>query len=58
MGIRLIEHNIFPAILWPDQFKKNDKQLEKTLLFVHTDFRYNSDDISEITHQIKEFVNE
>jgi len=48
----LIQNNIYPAILWPDQTEEQDRLLEHTLLFIHTDFRYDAKDISEITKTI------
>jgi len=48
----LIENKIYPAILWPDQTEERDRLLENTLLFIHTDFRYDAKDISEITKTI------
>lgn len=51
----LVQRNIFPAILWPDQKTERDKILQDTLLFIHTDFRYNGEDIKVITHTIKTF---
>lgn len=48
----LIQHNLFPAILWPDQLEERDRMLEETLLYIHTDFRYDAKDISEITKMI------
>jgi len=48
----LIQNNLFPAILWPDQTEERDRLLAETLLFIHTDFRYDAKEISEITKMI------
>lgn len=51
----LIKHSIFPTVLWPEQSLDQDKTLENTLLFLHVDFRYNTEDIAVITQTIKSF---
>lgn len=51
----LIDKNIYPAILWPDQKNEIDKTFENRVLFVHADFRYNKDDIRFIINQINNF---
>jgi hypothetical protein len=51
----LIENNVYPAILWPDQKGEKDRLLEATILFIHTDFRYDAEDISEIIKKITSY---
>lgn len=53
----LISKQIYPMVLWPNQIYENDILLEKTILFVHIDFRYSSDDILHITNTINYFYN-
>ena len=51
----LIQNQVFPAVLWPDQNVALDRHLEDTLLFIHVDFRYTPEDISEITTMITRY---
>ena len=51
----LISKNIFPAILWPDQTNRRDKQIEKRILFLHVDYRYDGRDIKYITDTVNLF---
>lgn len=51
----LIEHNIFPIVLWPNQFSDANKQFEETILFIHVDFRYNREDITLIVNKINQY---
>ena len=51
----LVQHNIYPAILWPRQFNHKDIDLQDRFLFVHCDFRYNDDDVDYITQTINNF---
>lgn len=53
----LISKQIYPMVLWPNQFKQNDMLLEKSLLFIHTDFRHTPKDIVFITDIINCFYN-
>ena len=53
----LILNNIFPAVLWPNQMKERDKEIENRTLFLHLDYRYDSKDIKVITNTIKDFFN-
>jgi len=53
----LISKQIYPMVLWPNQIYENDILLEKTILFIHIDFRYSSDDILHITNTINHFYN-
>lgn len=53
----LILNKIFPAVLWPNQLKDRDKQTENLMLFLHVDYRYDSQDIKVITNKIKDFLN-
>lgn len=52
----LIEHKIYPMVLWPSQIQDKDKNVEDHLLFVHIDFRYSSEDIQYIATIINEFT--
>ncbi|MNR99658.1 hypothetical protein D3C72_308970 [compost metagenome] len=51
----LIEKNIFPAILWPDQIYQRDKEIEDKILFLHVDYRYTTEDVKIIITTLKEF---
>jgi hypothetical protein len=51
----LIQKNIFPAILWPDQIKLRDREIENKILFLHIDYRYSTKDIKIITNSVKDF---
>lgn len=51
----LILQKIYPMVLWPHQLNTNDIEIENTLLFVHIDFRYSSDDINYIIDSINQF---
>jgi hypothetical protein len=53
----LIEKNIFPAILWPDQINQRDKEIEDKILFLHVDYRYSTKDIIIIITTLKAFFN-
>ena len=53
----LILNKIFPAVLWPNQLKDRDKETEHRILFIHLDYRYDSQDIKVITNTIKDFLN-
>ena len=52
----LIQRNIYPAILWPGQSDKNDIDFQSRILFVHTDFRYNGDDMRFIASTLNAFL--
>lgn len=51
----LIEKNIFPAILWPNQVFSKDIESSKKMLFVHMDYRYSELDIKYITSVINQY---
>lgn len=51
----LINENIFPAILWPNQKTDLDIDVENTIVFIHTDYRYTKKDIKYITDKINTF---
>jgi hypothetical protein len=51
----LILSKIFPAVLWPNQLKDRDKEIENLMLFLHLDYRYDLHDIKMITNTIKDF---
>lgn len=54
----LIENNVFPAVLWPNQISDLDKEVESRILFVHMDYRYSENEITEIVKIInKYFIN-
>lgn len=50
----LIKNNIYPAILWdvPNVFHNEARMLSKTLLSVHCDGRYSSDEIEVLIRKI------
>jgi len=52
----MIENMIYPAVLWPNQILPVDIKLEKTILFIHCDFRYNENDIEFIALTINNFI--
>lgn len=52
----LIENNIYPAVLWPNQVTTENKLLEQKMLFIHVDFRYTETDINFIIDKINNFV--
>lgn len=52
----LINHKVFPFVLWPNQVNSEDIELSEKLLFIHVDFRYNKTDMDYIAQVIKEFV--
>ncbi|HET8804712.1 MAG TPA: hypothetical protein VFM72_09050 [Aequorivita sp.] len=54
----LISKNIYPAILWPNQFQKRDIEIEKRSMFLHIDYRYNSEDILYITTVLNQYFHE
>lgn len=51
----LINNNIYPAILWPNQKTVLNKEIEKQILFIHIDFRYLEEDIIHITNKINSY---
>ncbi|MAB56253.1 MAG: hypothetical protein CL524_01755 [Aequorivita sp.] len=51
----LIDHNIFPIVLWPNQFLDANKHFEETILFIHVDFRYDQEDITTIITTINKY---
>lgn len=57
LKIYLVSKQIYPMILWPNQIYQNDILLEMTILFIHIDFRYSSEDILYITNTINYFYN-
>ena len=52
----LIEKNVYPAILWPNQHSDVDTALEDRILFVHVDFRYTENDLDFIIGSINKFI--
>ncbi len=44
----LVQAKIYPAILWPEQRHKESIKNADQMLFVHVDYRYNTDDIDYI----------
>ncbi len=53
----LINRKIYPAILWPEQQRDLDLNLEKTTLFLHTDYRYTPNDMIFVCETLKDFFN-
>lgn len=53
----LIEEKIYPAILWPNQKTRFDKEYENTILYIHVDYRHTLKDIEYITDKINLFAN-
>ncbi|HMR18257.1 MAG TPA: hypothetical protein PKA53_03060 [Sphingobacterium sp.] len=51
----LIEHNIYPVVLWPNQIHQEDITIENSLLFIHIDFRYSAEDIQFIADIINQY---
>lgn len=51
----LIKNNIYPMVLWPNQFKNEDIDIQNKLLFVHVDYRHNKEDIRYIANIINGF---
>ncbi|MBW8362826.1 MAG: hypothetical protein K0M56_11660 [Kaistella sp.] len=51
----LIQHSIYPAVLWPGQLNPEDKMVENTILVIHTDFRYSEGDMQYISELINNF---
>lgn len=51
----LISKRIYPAILWPGQFEKRDVETEKKVLFLHLDYRYDSEDVIYIADVLNEY---
>ncbi|WP_394907275.1 hypothetical protein [uncultured Mesonia sp.] len=52
----LIDSNIYPAILWPNQKTKKDRFFEQKMLFIHSDFRYDNEDVRFIIKQLNFFT--
>ena len=52
----LINRQIYPAIIWPEQTEPLDIALENTMLFVHCDFRYDTKDIEYISNTLNEVI--
>ena len=51
----LISKNIFPAVLWPGQLNPRDSEIEKKILFLHVDYRYDADDMNYIVETLSQF---
>ena len=47
----IIKNNIFPANLWPE-----NEHMKKKHLLIHTDFRYNAEDMNYIAKRLNEYV--
>jgi hypothetical protein len=52
----LIKNLIYPAVLWPKQFLQTDIELERTIIFIHCDFRYIEQDIEFIALTLNNFI--
>lgn len=50
----LIENNIYPIVLWPNQ-KNEDIDYQNRILFIHMDFRHSIMDIKYIINKINSF---
>ncbi len=48
----LISKKIYPAVLWPGQLTKRDIEIEDKVLFLHLDYRYNTEDINLIINKL------
>ncbi|MCH3884622.1 hypothetical protein [Tenacibaculum aquimarinum] len=55
---KLIKSKIFPAVLWPEQTLKRDIEVQNTMLFIHTDFRYNKQDLDVILKKLIVYIKE
>lgn len=42
-------------VLWPNQLNITDEEIEQTLLFLHIDFRYSTEDVTYIVNQINQY---
>lgn len=51
----LIDHKIFPAVLWPHQILDQDKDLQNKILCIHMDFRYSKEEVKYISNRINSF---
>lgn len=58
----LVERSMYPAVLWPEHpHMANDFQavaLARRVLFLHTDFRYDQDDLDRVVAAIREFFSD
>lgn len=58
----LIEHNVYPAILWPlndlavQGVPEEDLSLSNRILSIHSDMRYGKDDMERVSVIIRDFV--
>lgn len=52
----LISKNVFPSVLWPDQVEARDIDTEKTILFLHVDYRYDAEAIKYITNILNQYL--
>lgn len=52
----LINNAIFPATLWPNQLEALDIDIEKRMLFIHLDYRYNEQEVLHIATIIQRFL--
>ncbi|WP_299675068.1 hypothetical protein [uncultured Tenacibaculum sp.] len=55
---KLIQSNIYPAILWPNQKTDIDINYQNRFLFLHLDYRYSEEDIIYITTELKKSIQE
>lgn len=51
----LITNKIYPIVLWPYQFTQDNISLQDTILFLHVDFRYNSEEIAHIAVKLNNY---
>lgn len=52
----LVNHKIYPMVLWPNQQTIQDQVVEQNLLFIHMDFRYNQQDVAYMAKIINDFT--
>lgn len=52
MRKHLIYNNIYPIILWPNQFTSDNISFQSQILFIHVDFRYTPEDMDIIAQVI------
>lgn len=51
----LIDQKIYPAVLWPSQKTVIDKQVSDSILFIHIDYRYSTEDMTYIVDTLNQF---
>lgn len=51
----LINNNVYPAVLWPNQITERDREVENRVLFIHLDYRYDCGEINYIINTLNKF---